>query len=120
MLFAFKTTLPRGAKGFGQNVLTSSSARTSGPRSGDELFTAPMRVAAGDVVLLATASACGGSPCNAPTAGGATTLTVEFAADDRDGDGVADGADACPDVAAAAAVPSSTRFRTRTRTATAC
>ena len=34
MLFAFKTTLPRGAKGFGQNVLTSLSARTSGPPSG--------------------------------------------------------------------------------------
>ena len=46
-----------------------------------------------------------GSPCNAPTAGGATTLTVEFAADDRDGDGVADGADACPDVPAVGGCP---------------
>ena len=105
MLFAFKTTLPRGAKGFGQNVLTSLECQDERTALGDELFTAPMRVAAGDVVLLATASACGGSPCNAPTAGGATTLTVEFAADDRDGDGVADGADACPDVAAVGGCP---------------
>ena len=50
MLFAFKTTLPRGAKGFGQNVLTSLECQDERTALGDELFTAPMRVAAGDVV----------------------------------------------------------------------
>lgn len=105
MLFAFKTTLPRDVKGFGQNVLTSLECQDVRTGAGDELFTAPMRVAAGDTLLLATAGGCGASPCNPPGVGGATTLTVEFSADDRDGDGVADGADACPDVAAAGGCP---------------
>ena len=76
MLFAFKTTLPRGAKGFGTNVLTSLECQDVRTGAATALFTAPMRVAAGEVLLLATASACGASPCNTPTAGGATTLTV--------------------------------------------
>jgi hypothetical protein len=104
VLFAFKTTLPRGAVGFAQNVLTSLECQDERIGTADELFTAYMPVAAGEVILLATASACGTSPCNA-SAGGATTLTVDFVADDRDGDGVADGADACPDVAAAGGCP---------------
>jgi hypothetical protein len=104
MLFAFKTTLPRGAKGFGQDVLTSLECQDERIGAADEFPTARMRVAAGDVVLLATASACGGSQCDAAP-GGPTTLTVEFVADDRDGDGVPDGADGCPDVPAAGGCP---------------
>ena len=66
-----------------------------------------MRVAAGDVLLLATGSFCGTSSgtCNPNAIGGATTLTVDFLADDRDDDGVADGADACPDVPAVGGCP---------------
>src|SRR5690349_9775837 len=90
MLFAFKTTLPRGVKGFGTDVLTSFDCQDVRTGAANESFTAPMRVAAGDTLLLATASACGttSAGCNPNALGGATTLTVEFAADDRDGDGV--------------------------------
>jgi hypothetical protein len=77
-----------------------------------------MRVVAGDTILLATASACDDAPCDAPTAGGATTLTVEFTADDRDGDGVADGATPAP--TPRRPVDARPRTRDRIRTATAC
>jgi|GEM_PF-4306471 len=104
VLFAFKTTLPRGAKGFGQNVLSSLECQDERVGADDELFTAYMPVAAGDVILLATAGACGAAPCSAAP-GGATTLTVEFIADDRDGDGIPDALDPCPGAACPATDP---------------
>jgi hypothetical protein len=104
VLFAFKTTLPRGAKGFGQNVLSSLECQDERVGAADELFTAYMPVAAGDVILLATAGACGAAPCSAAP-GGATTLTVEFIADDRDGDGIPDALDPCPGAACPATDP---------------
>lgn len=107
MLFAFRTTLPRAVKGFGSDVLVSLDCQDQRHGVGDELPLAPMRVAAGDTVLIGTASFCGTSSatCNAAATGGATTLSVTFTADDRDGDGVADGADGCPDVAAPTGCP---------------
>jgi hypothetical protein len=107
MLFAFRTTLPPGSKGFGADALVSLDCQDERHGVGDESPLAPIRFAAGDTVLIATASFCGtpSAACNAAAAGGATTLVVTFTADDRDGDGVADGADACPDVPAPTGCP---------------
>ncbi len=107
MLFAFRTTLPPGAKGFGADVLVSLECQDERRGVGNELPLAPMRVAAGETILVGTASFCGTSSaaCNATAAGGATTISVTFTADDRDGDGVADGTDGCPDVPAPTGCP---------------
>jgi hypothetical protein len=109
MLFAFRTNLPRGTKGFGQDVLVSLDCQDERHGTGDELPLAPFRVAPGQVILLATASYCATNPAVCPGAenGGATTLSVTYTPDDADGDGTADTLDACPTVPAPGGCPAS-------------
>lgn len=100
MLFAYSTTLPRGAKGFNADqlvTLTCSDASTGGGEL--PMIIPSSAVVPGETILIATASFCGTSEaaCKAdPKSGGDTALTVRFTADDGDGDGVPDTADGCP------------------------
>jgi len=107
VLFAFRTTLPRGAKGFSEDVLTTVDCSDASHGNG-ELPLAAIRVEPGQTILMASGSYCGTSAntCNENATGGPTTLNVTYTPDDGDGDGTADTLDACPSTPAPGGCPS--------------
>jgi hypothetical protein len=102
VLYAYRTTRPRGQKSFSEADLVTITCNDAAVGTGNELnmVISSASVNPNEAIVIQTASSCGvGDPskCTGGEVGGATTLSVRFTPDDFDGDGFPDTIDACFD-----------------------